>query len=554
MSRPPERGAIHDVIVVGSGGPGLSAALAASARGARVVLLEATSKIGGTTVFSGGQLWIPNHHHLTETGITDSREEALEYLRAASPNRGGPYDEARWLAFVDHAPRMLRFLEEHTPLRFEPSDYPDCLAELTGGKPTGRNLEAAPYRPGRLHGRRKDLRYPCAINRTNLPFTWEEVRAIQKSTLRGAIALGPRVLARWITGKLTGSRALVAGLYAACLQRGVEVILDARARSLVTSEGEVCGVHADHPAGAIELRARGGVILATGGFDWNPELRERYLRGRLDHSAAAPASRGDGLLMALAVGARLAHMDEAWYWAGYRNPRYHYEGVPLGSLTTNLRSYPHSIVVNRAGKRFGNESSGNFGKEMQRVDERTGELVNLPCWVIFDGQFRRRHSALEAGIHPWLPTPSWVHRFDSLELLAGGLAIDAEGLRETIDRFNGHAREGKDPCFGRGESAYDRCFGARKAEHPNLGAVEQPPFYAVELVGSAVGTKGGPMTSDRWEVLHEHGSPIPGLYAIGNVSDCIVYLSISGGDTLGPGLTAGYLAGNDAALRASRAS
>lgn len=542
-----------DVIVVGSGGPGLVAALAAATRGAQVLLLEATPRIGGTTVFSGGQVWIPNHHHLPEVGVQDSREEALDYLRAASPNRGGPYDEARWAAFVDQAPAMLRFLEEHTALRFRPSDYPDALAELPGGKPNGRNLEALPFTPRGLHRRRKDLRHPCSINRTNLPITWEELRALQKNTVPQAIRLAPRVLSRWLTGRLTGSRALVAGLYEACVRSGVEVMLGVRARALLASEEGVYGVRADCEEGQLELRARGGVILATGGFDWNPQLKAKYLRGRLDHSAAAPSSRGDGLLMALEVGARLAHMDEAWYWAGYRDPDYHYEGAPLGSLTTNLRSYPHSIVVNRAGRRFGNESSANFGREMQQVDQQ-GRLVNLPCWVVFDRQFRRRFSALEAGIFPRFPTPSWVKRFDSLEALARDLSIDPKGLRETLERFNAHAREGRDPEFGRGDSAYDRCFGARHARHPNLGTVEKPPFYAVELIGSAVGTKGGPMTSDRWELLHEDGTPIPGLYAVGNVSDCIVHLSISGGDTLGPGLTAGYIAGNTAALRASGAS
>ena len=142
----------------------------------------------------------------------------------------------------------------------------------------------------------------------------------------------------------------------------------------------------------------------------------------------------------------------------------------------------------------------------------------------------------------------------SLGALAGELGIDSQGLQETLARFNRYAREGRDPDFGRGERAYDRCFGARTGAHPNLGVVEEPPFYAVELIASAVGTKGGPMTSDRWEVLGEDATPIRGLYAVGGVSDAIAQLSISGGDTLGPGLTAGYLAGRAAALRASLAS
>ena len=537
------------MIVVGAGGPGLAAALAARVRGARVALLEATSAIGGTSMFSGGQVWVPNHHHLSEVGERDSREEALAYLRAASPGRGGPCDEARWAAFVDGAPEMIRFLEERTPLRFMANDYPDSFVELPGGK-RGRNLEAAPFNPGRLQGRRRDLRVPCSINRTNLPLTWQEVRALVHDLVPEAVRLGPRVLFRLITGKLTGSRALVAGLYAGCLREGVEVVLAARARELVTSDGEVCGVGADRAGERTEWRARGGVILASGGFDWSPALKEKYLPGRLDYSAAVPSNRGDGLLMALQVGAKLAHLDEAWYWPGFRNPRYFYEGAPLGSIATSIRSYPHSIVVNRSGRRFANESSWNFGNALQARDERTGELANLPCWVILDAQFRRRHSAPEAGIYRFLPTRSWVRRFASLEDLAAALGIDREGLQETVERFNTGAREGRDPEFGRGASVCDRFYGARGARHPNLGTVEEAPFYALELVASAVGTKGGPLTTERWEVLGEGGAPIPGLYAVGNVADSILGVSLSGGDTLGPGLTAGYLAGNAAALRA----
>lgn len=553
MASPAERsggpGDAWDVVVVGSGGPGLTAALAASARGAKVALLEATPAIGGTTVFSGGQVWVPGHHRLSELGVSDSREEALAYLRASSPTRGGAHDEARWAAFVDAAPAMIRFLEERTPLRFLPNDYPDSFVELPGGK-RGRNLEARPFRPGRLQGRRADLRKPCSINRTNLPVTWQELRRLVQNLVPEAIRLGPRVLYRLLSGSLTGSRALVAGLYAGCLREGVEVILGARARELLTSDGEVCGVVAERAGERVAWRARGGVILASGGFDWSPELKEKYLPGRLDHSAAVPSNRGDGLRMALQVGAQLAHLDEAWYWPGFRNPGYFYQGAPLGSIVTSLRSYPHGVVVNRSGRRFGNEAGWNFGNELQARDERTGERVNLPCWVILDAQFRRRYSAPEAGLFRFLPARSWVQKFASLDELAGALGIDPTGLRETLERFNANARQGRDPDFARGESECDRFYGARRARHPNLGAVEQAPFYAVELVATAVGTKGGPLTTERGEVLRADGAPIPGLYAVGSVADSILGVSVSGGDTLGPGLTAGYVAGNAAALRA----
>jgi succinate dehydrogenase/fumarate reductase flavoprotein subunit len=487
---------------------------------------------------------------MIERGMSDSREEALDYLRAVSPNRKDPNDEARWAAFVDHAPTMIRFLEEHSPLRFESNSYPDAFAELPGGTAEGRNLEAIPFNPGPMAGRRRELRYPITINRTNLPFTWEEVHELLDHTLRRAIKLGPRLLYRLITRKLSGSRALVAGLYAGCLDAGVDVLLATRARELTSRDGAVRGIRAEQAGKTHELRAAGGVILATGGFDWNPDLTKKYLPGRIDYSSAVPSSLGDGLLMAQQAGAKLAHLDEAWYWAGLRQRDYYYEGAPIGTLISNLRSYPHTIVVNKKGKRFGNEASQNFGNDLQVTDPETKELMNLPCWAVFDSQFRKRYGALEAGIHPLFPAPGWVKRYDSLDALAKAVGIDTSGLRETLRRFNQSVRDGTDPDFQRGSSVYDRCYGAPDATHPNLGTIENPPFFAVELIATSLGTKGGPMTNQEWQVLDESESPIEGLYAIGNVSDCLTYLGFSGGDTLGPGLTAGFIAGKAAASRA----
>jgi succinate dehydrogenase/fumarate reductase flavoprotein subunit len=487
---------------------------------------------------------------MLEKGMSDSRGEALDYLRAVSPNRGGPNDEARWVAFVDHAPAMIRFLEEHSPLRFESNSYPDAFAELPGGKAGGRNLEAIPFDPGPMAGRRKELRYPISINRTNLPLTWEEVHELLDHTLRRVIKLGPRLLYRLITRKLSGSRALVAGLYAGCLDAAVDVLLETRARELISQDGAVRGIRAEQAGRIIELRTRGGVILATGGFDWNPDLTREYLPGRIDYSSAVPSSLGDGLLMARQVGAKLAHMDEAWYWAGLRQRNYYYEGAPIGTLISNLRSYPHTIVVNKEGKRFGNEASLNFGNDFQVTDPDTKEPKNLPCWAIFDSQFRKRYGALEADIHPLFPTPGWVRQYDSLGALAEAVGIDSPGLHEAVKRFNQCVRDGEDLDFRRGSSVYDRCYGAPDADQPNLGTIERPPFFAVALIASSLGTKGGPMTNEEWQVLDESESPIEGLYAVGNVSDCLTYFSFSGGDTLGPGLTAGFIAGKAAASRA----
>jgi succinate dehydrogenase/fumarate reductase flavoprotein subunit len=546
-------GATYDVIVVGSGAAGLTAALAARANGAKVLLLEATPKVGGTTVFSGGQVWVPNHHHMHEVGGTDSREDALDYLRATSPNRGGALDEERWAAFVDNGPTMIRFVEERTPLRFMANTYPDSHAELKGGKTLGRHLEAVPFAPGGIAGHREDLRHPPEINGTNLPVTWQETYDVLLNfTARKMMGLAPYILYRYVTGQLTIARALVAGLYTGCVQGGVEVVLGARVRELLIANREVQGVRVDYSEPNIDLRARGGVILATGGFEWNPELVRRYLPGRINYPASNPASRGDGLLMALQAGAMLAHMDESMYWPGIRNPKYFYEGAPLANIVTTLCLFPHSVIVNRAGRRFENEASEDFSYAMQARDSSTGELLNLPCWAIFDSQFLQ-YGAPELGILPNRDVPSWVSRFDSLGQLATHVGIDGIALAQTVKRFNASAREGEDPEFRKGETLSERLYGAGGAPHPNLGPVERPPFYAIELFTTTLGTTGGPMTTGQWEVLHEDGTPIQGLYAVGITSALITY-HISAGGTLGPGMTAGYLAGNAAAVRASGAA
>jgi succinate dehydrogenase/fumarate reductase flavoprotein subunit len=486
---------------------------------------------------------------MAQKGIQDSAKEALEYLRAVSPNRGGPNDEARWAAFVEHAPAMIHFLEEHSPLRFESTAYPDAFVELPGGKAGGRNLEALPFNPGPMDGHRRELRYPISINRTNLPLKWEEIHELLDRTIRRSIKLAPRLLFRLLTRRLSGSRALVAGLYAGCLDAGVDVQLQTRGRELISQGGSVRGIRAEQLGKTIELQATGGIILATGGFDWNPDLTRRYLPGRIDYSTATPSSLGDGLVMAQRAGAKLAHMDEAWYWPGFRRDDYYYEGAPIGTLISNLRSYPHTIVVNKDGKRFGNEASQNFGNDLQAIDPETKKPTNLPCWAIFDSQFRKRYGALEAGVYPLFPAPGWVKKYASISSLAELEGIDASGLHQTLERFNQFVHDGNDPDFQRGSSYYDRCYGAPMAPHPNLGTLSRPPFFAVKLIATSLGTKGGPMTNHEWQVLDEDESPIEGLYAIGNVSDCLTYLGFSGGDTLGPGMTAGFIAGKAAASR-----
>ncbi len=534
---------IYDVLVIGSGAAGLAAALAAVKRGKKVALLEASSHIGGTSVFSGGQAWIPNHHYSELVKIADSPKDAADYLRACSPNRTTENDEQRRLAFVENAPKMLRFIEENTPLSFAPNAYPDVFAEWVGGRAGGRNVEAVPFNPGDIHGKRKLLRYPPSINRFNAPLTWTELHSLLGSPFRTLIKLMPVILSRWMQGKISGSRALIAGLFSGCIESGVEFFVNTPAKKLTIVDGTIRGVTAYRNDIPVEIRANDGVILACGGFDWNDELKQTFLPGKIEFPACIHSNIGDGLLMAMAAGAKTEHLDEAWYWAGFRDSNYFYQGAPLGSLLSNLRAYPHTIIVNKQGRRFGNEATLNFGYAMQECDEN-GNLKNLPCWSIFDHQFRRKYNAMEARIHPLLPLPKWVKKYASIEELADDLEINLSTLKNTLTQFNENARQGLDPEFDRGEGAYDRCYGNPHSAHPNLGTVEKAPFYAVEVKTTSLSTKGGPVVNSKSQVVHKDGDALQKLYAIGNVADCIMYYGCSGGDSLGPGMTAGYIAGN----------
>lgn len=531
-----------DSIVIGSGAAGLSAALSLRKQGKSVVLLEATDKIGGTGVFSGGQVWVPNHHYMDQTSITDSTQDVVDYLKACSPNRTSDNDQRRWQAFADNSPKMLKFVEENTPLRFAPNNYPDAFSEWPKGKEGGRNLEAVPFNPGKIKGMRKHLRYPPSINRLNLPLTWSEIHGILETPFRGLLKKLPLALWRILQGKLSGSRALIAGLYDGCVSSGVSFLMETRAQELIIIDNKIVGVKGLKKNVPIEINARDAVILACGGFDWNKELKEQYLPGKIDYSAAVPSNRGDGHTMAIQAGAKIEHMDEAWYWAGFRNRKYFYEGTPLGSLISNLRSYPHTMIVNKKGLRFGNETGLNFAYEMQVTDEQK-EMVNLPAWAIFDHQFRAKFNAIEAGIHPMLPLPRRVKKYNTLEAMCEDLSVNNEGLKKTLGQFNEGCKLKHDPVFGRGNNAYDRCYGSHKSVHPNLGTIERPPFYAMELEPTMLGTKGGPVTDHNSQVIDAKGKVIDKLYAIGNVADCIMYYACSGGDTLGPGMTAGFIVG-----------
>lgn len=531
------RGPGADVIVVGSGSAALSAALSAAVGGATVLILEKSGKIGGTSAMSGGGTWIPANHHARAAGIADSPEEALTYLRAASPAGWRATEDHLWASFVDTAPVMLEFLERHTPLRFALVDEPDPQAEKPGGKVRGRMVSPRPlsrWRVGSHAGR---------IRRSTLwhLFTYGESRHLYSAPLGTALPLAPALLARWLTNSAGQGNALIVGLLKGCLDRGCRLALGTRVADLVVdpATGRVVGVEAERDGRRERHLARRGVVLATGGFEWDPELFERHFPGPPGWIGSPRTNTGDGQRMAARVGAAVERMDQANIYPLLPT---RYEGR-LHGLPATYQAHPHCLLVDRHGNRFVSEYDYNLGEALDRRDPETGRPLHPPCWVIGDARFLRGpltfrwYARKERG---------WVRRAPTIEELAGRIAIPAEALRWTIDRFNGFARAGLDEDFHRGESVWERykSGAADGAGNPALGMIEEPPFAAVPLNRSTVGTKGGARTNERGQVLRPDGSIVPGLYCAGNaMANPIGTRAVGAGTTLGPCLAWGYICG-----------
>jgi 3-oxosteroid 1-dehydrogenase len=536
----PEEIREYDVAVVGSGAAGLSAALTAAVHGASVIIVEKADVVGGTTALSGGCVWVPCHHHMGEIGASDSRDDALRYLRAVSPEGWHNVEDPLWVAFVDHAPRMLELLEANSPLRFAPNREPDPYAEAPGGKAFGRNVSARPIRLrvlGRWRGR---VREPAHHFRLRLNLNYEEYvdTNFYASPRKWLVRFAPRLVWRALTGQRTMGNALVVGLLKGCLDHGCEVWTGARAERLVLEEGRVRGVDVTRGGRVCRLGVRRGVVLASAGFEWNAEMMAEHFPGPVEWTGSPATNVGDGHRMAAEVGARLDRMDQALIFG---TTPFVYEGRLQGSPASDYL-LPHSMIVNRHGRRFVNEKQANIGLAFAERDPATGVPVHLPAFRIYDGQFAAKYP--HALPNRRIAGLRYVDR--TLEGLARQIGVDGAGLVATARRFSDFARAGKDEDFGRGESLWDRThiIDPRQKPNPALGSIEVPPFHAMPFKASFLATKGGVRTNAKGQALDGEGNVIPGLYAAGNVmANPFGSKGVGAGTTLGPCLTWGYICG-----------
>jgi 3-oxosteroid 1-dehydrogenase len=537
-----------DAVVVGSGAAGLTAALRLAHDGRRVVVVEKESQFGGSTARSGGALWVPGNAVLRAAGVADSPEEAAAYLAEVVGPDATP---ARQQALLDHGPAMVSFVLAQTPLRFAwVPGYADYYPERPGGRPRGRTIEPVPL-DGRVLGAeltrlaRPYLAAPAGVTVTAKDYKW--------------LSLGPRhprgllTLLR-LTARTAGSRvrrrrllamgqALAAGLRAGLLHHDVPVWLDTPLTDLHHDGDRVDGVWVTREGRPTLLRARDGVLLASGGFEHNERMREHFQRAPIgtQWTVGAAGNTGDGIEAGQRAGAALDLMDDAWWGPSIPLP-----GGPYFCLAE--RSLPGGIIVNGLGERFMNEAIPYVDAVHAMYEHDRPEAPHIPAWLVFDQRYRDRY--LFAGRLAGQPLPRrWfaagaVHRASTVEELAASIGVPVQGLAATVARFNGFAEAGVDADFHRGESAYDAYYGdPRQRPNPCVGALLKSPFYAAKLVPGDLGTKGGLRTDERARVLRPDGSVIPGLYAAGNVSAAVMGHSYAGaGATIGPAMTFAYIA------------
>ncbi|WP_086865528.1 3-oxosteroid 1-dehydrogenase [Amycolatopsis lexingtonensis] len=536
----------YDVVVVGSGAAGMTAALTAAKRGLSVVVVEKAPTFGGSAARSGAGIWIPNNPVLLAAGVPDTPAKAAQYLAAVV---GPDVPAARQEAFLRNGPAMISFVLANSPLRFRFMDgYSDYYPELPGGLPNGRSIEPDQFDGNLLgaelaHLNPPYLATPAGMVVFSADYKWLNLAAVNAKGAAVAAACLARGTAAAVAGQkpLTMGQSLAAGLRAGLLAANVPVWLNTPLVDLNIENGAVTGVLV--PQGLV--RARRGVIVGSGGFEHNAGMRAQYQRQPIgtDWTVGAKENTGDGIRAGQRAGAALDLMEDAWWGPAIPVP-----GDPYFCLAE--RTLPGGLLVNQAGQRFVNEAAP-YSDVVHTMYDKNPTAPDIPAWLVVDQNYRNKY--LFRDILPLLPFPdSWyaagaVFKASTIQDLGAKIGVPSAALKSTVDRFNSLARSGVDSDFHRGASAYDHYY-TDPLVLPNscLAPLWAPPFYALRIVPGDLGTKGGMRTDARARVLRPDGTVIPGLYAAGNASAAVMGHSYAGaGSTIGPAMTFGYIAAND---------
>jgi 3-oxosteroid 1-dehydrogenase len=500
----------HDVVVLGSGIAGLSAALAAHEAGLKPLLLEKSNLLGGGTTNSYGLIWVGENHLQLQSGLKDSRDDIVKYMRFLG---GGELNEERMTTFVDQSPAVLkRFADWGIPFRLVRGVTDHYFGMTPGAVTEGRTLEAELISGFDL-GEWKDRivipdDVPCYITAEE-QVSWGGMNRFSQwdqDVVRERKA-------RDMRGKGLG---LVCHFVKALSDRKIPIMTGQKVHSLAFDGKRVTGVRM---AGGETIDAAKGVMLATGGYDWNVELA-RGLEGLPNLVPMGPESlTGDGLVLGAEVGAIIHRIQNSLFlMLGYTVPSTEPGRPPVSCRASIVELFcPHTLIVNRAGNRFADESFfQGIVPSLRQFDTLKHEHPNVPCYLIFDQQYLNQFSFGNRPVGS--PVPDAIPRADNLPDLAKRLGVDADAFVATIERFNGFARSGIDQDFHRGELKWKLASSkGRTGKNPALGTIEVGPFYGVELLPS-IGNSAGLLANSEGQVVHQRQRPIPGLYASGVVA------------------------------------
>ena len=566
---------VVDVLIVGSGGGGMTAALTADASGLDALVVEKSSYFGGSTALSGGGIWVPGAPAQRRAGYTPSPEGVIEYLQKITD---GLVSEARIRQYVESAPQMLEFFEKLSgwfEFVWKPG-YADYYPELPGGSELGSTINVPPIDLRKLGPDEQKLLKPLALAPKGIWLGPKELRSfyrIRQSWAGKGVLL--KLISRMVRARVFGERiaaigqSLAARLRLAMRERGIPLWLDSPMTELLTAaDGSVTGALVERDGRKQRVAARLGVILASGGFDHDLAWRKEQLpvlesAGAQDWSFGNPVAMGDGIRAGQKLGAATELLDEAWWFPAIQWP----DGRMQFML--NERMMPAQFIVNGEGKRFINEAAPymDFGHAM--IDGQKSGVTHIPCWLITDHRSWNRYviaGHLPMPKIPGAPVPTgrkvpsaWlesgvVKAAMNWDEMATKIDVPARQLSETASRFNELARKGHDDDFNRGVSVYDNYYGDPTLPNPNLYPLGDPPYYAFRIVLGDLGTSGGLRTDEYARVLRPDDTVVPGLYAVGNTAAPVMGRSYAGaGATIGPAMTFGFVAAKHVAKQAFNA-
>jgi len=551
---------VVDVLIVGSGGGGMAAALTAHACGLDTLVVEKSSYFGGSTALSGGGIWVPGAPAQRREGYAPDSEAVVGYLRKITD---GLVSEARIRQYVESAPQMLEFFEQLSgwfEFVWKPG-YADYYPELPGGSELGSTINVPPIDLRKLGSDEEKLLKPLALAPRGIWLGPKELRTfyrIRQSWAGKGVLL--KLIWRMVRARAFNERmaaigqSLAARLRLAMRERSIPLWLDSPMVELLTdADGSVTGAVLERDGGKQRIGARLGVILASGGFDHDLAWRKEQLPVvDQDWSFGNPAAMGDGIRAGQKVGAGTDLLDEAWWFPAIQWP----DGRMQFML--NERMMPAQFIVNGEGERFINEAAPymDFGHAM--IDGQKSGVTHIPCWLITDHRSWNRYvigGHLPIPKIPGAPVPTgrkvppaWlesgvVKAATSWDDMATKIDVPARQLSETARRFNELARTGHDDDFNRGDSVYDNYYGDPTLPNPNLYPLGDPPYYAFRIVLGDLGTSGGLRTDEYARVLRSDDTVVRGLYAVGNTAAPVMGRSYAGaGATIGPAMTFGFVA------------